>query len=133
VSLASGAADRDVEGIERLARGYDNEVYRVTLTGELVVYVQIRRHGEGSMEQEAWAMGLARAPGVPVPDILTVDPACDAADGHPVMVVAAASGQQLEEALSTASDQEQGQMLSGLVEVLARLHSIEDARGMATR
>ena len=119
------AADRDVEDIERLARGYDNEVYRVRLTGELVVYVRIRRHGEGTLEQEAWAMGRARASGVPVPEVLAVDPACDAADGHPVMVVASAPGQQLEEAIATASDPERVELLSGVGEVLARLHSID--------
>ena len=118
VEVAVRAAGRDVEGIERLARGYDNEVYRVRLAGELVVYVRIRRHSEGTLEQEAWAMGLARAGGVPVPDILAVDPACDAADGHPVMVVAAAPGQQLEEALATASDLERYELLSGVGEML---------------
>ena len=60
VRLAERAAGRHVEEIERFVRGYDNEVYRVTLTGELVVYVRIRRHGEGTLEQEAWAMDLAR-------------------------------------------------------------------------
>lgn len=125
VGLAARAAGRDVESIERLARGYDNEVYRVTLTNELVVYVRIRRHGEGTLDQEAWAMRLARAGGVPVPEILAVDPACDGADGHPVMVVAAAPGQQLEAALAAASAQERHQILSGLGEELARLHLIE--------
>jgi len=125
VEVAVRAASRDVEGIERLARGYDNEVYRVRLAGELVVYVRIRRHGEGTLEQEAWAMSLARAGGVPVPDILAVDSACDAADGHPVMVIAAAPGQQLQEAITTASAPERQQLLSGVGEVLARLHSID--------
>jgi aminoglycoside phosphotransferase (APT) family kinase protein len=125
VEVAARAAGRDVEGIERLARGYDNEVYRVSLTGQLVVYVRIRRHGEGTLEQEAWAMDRARAGGVPVPDILAVDPACDAADGHPVMVVAAAPGQQLEEAIATASDPQRHELLSGVGELLARLHSID--------
>ena len=125
VEVAARAVGREVEGVERLARGYDNEVYQVRLAGELVVYVRIRRHGEGTLEQEAWAMGLARAAGVPVPDILAVDPACDAADGHPVMVVAAAPGQQLEAAMTTASDPERDELLSGVGEVLARLHSID--------
>jgi aminoglycoside phosphotransferase (APT) family kinase protein len=100
-------------------------VYRVRLAGESVVYVRIRRHGEGTLEQEAWAMGLARAGGVPVPEVLAVDPACDAADGHPVPVVAAARGQQLEEALATASDPERYELLSGVGGVLARSHSID--------
>jgi aminoglycoside phosphotransferase (APT) family kinase protein len=125
VEVAARATGRDVERIERVARGYDNEVYRVRLAGALVVYVRIRRHGEGTLEQEAWAMGLARTGGVPVPDILAVDLACDAADGHPVMVVAAAPGQQLEEAIARASDPERAELLSGVGEVLARLHSID--------
>ena len=124
VEIAARAAGSAVEGVERLARGYDNEVYRVTLTAEVVVYVRIRRHGEGTLEQEAWAMGLARAAGVPVPDVLAVDPACDAADGHPVMVVAAAPGEQLEEALLSTSDPERHELLAGVGEMLARLHSV---------
>ena len=124
VRLAERAAGRNVEEIERFVRGYDNEVYRVTLTGELVVYVRIRRHGEGTFEQEAWAMDLARAGGVRVPEVLAVDSGSDVADGHPVMVVAAAPGQQLEGVLAAASDVERHQILSGLGVELARLHSI---------
>ena len=96
----------------------------MTLTGELVVYVRIRRHGEGTFEQEAWAMDLARAGGVRVPDVLAIDSGSDVADGHPVMVVAAAPGQQLEGVLAAASDVERHQILSGLGVELARLHSI---------
>ena len=48
-------------------------------------------------------MGPARAAGVPVPDILAVDPACDAADGHPVMMVAAASGRWPRASSDTAT------------------------------
>lgn len=125
VRIASGAVDREIEDIRRLARGYDNEVYRVTVTGELVLYVRIRRHGEGTLEQEVWAMELARAGGVPVPDVLSVDPSCEAADGYPVTVVAAAPGLQLEGALATASGRERRQLLAGLGEMLARLHVID--------
>ena len=67
VEVAARAAGRDVEDIERLARGYDNEVYRVRLAGELVVYVRIRRHGEGTLEQEAWRGGTRWRS--PVPDV----------------------------------------------------------------
>ncbi|WP_157677126.1 phosphotransferase family protein [Auraticoccus monumenti] len=123
--LAAQATGHDVETIERLARGYDNEVHRVTLTGELVVYVRIRRYGEGTQEQEAWAMDLARAGGVAVPDVLLVDAASENADGHPVMVVAAARGQQLEEVLAAVTDQQRHQLLSNVGHELARLHSID--------
>lgn len=124
VRLAERAAGRHVEAIERLIRGYDNEVYRATLADGLVVYVRIRRHGEGTLEQEAWAMELARTSGVPVPEVLDVDSASDVADGHPVMVVTAAPGQQLGEVLAAASDAERHQILTGLGAALARLHSI---------
>lgn len=69
-------------------------------------------------------MELARTGGVPVPEVLDVDAASDLADGHPVMVVAAAPGQQLEGVLAAASDAERRQVLSGLGGELARLHSI---------
>ncbi len=124
VHLAERAAGRTVEGLERIVRGYDNEVYRVELAGGFAVYVRIRRHGKGGFDQEAWAMGLARAGGVPVPDVLAVDAESDHADGHPVMVVAAAPGRQLEIMLAAASDAERHQVLSALGVELARLHSI---------
>ena len=69
-------------------------------------------------------MGLARDGGVPVPEVLAVDAASDVADGHPVMVVAAAAGRQLGLMLDAASDAERHQVLSALGEQLARLHSI---------
>jgi len=108
----------------RIVRGYDNEVYRIGLSGGHVVYVRIRRQGEGSFDQEAWAMSLAREAGVPVPEVLAVDTVSDAEGRHPAMVVADATGHQLEASMGTLSDPQRRRVLVDLGTVLARLHSI---------
>jgi aminoglycoside phosphotransferase (APT) family kinase protein len=124
VQLAERAVGRRVEDVERIVRGYDNEVYRIESAGRLIVYLRIRRHGEGGFDQEAWAMGLARNRGIPVPEVLAVDTVSDAEGEQPVMVVAAAPGQQLEVKLASVSETDRHRALVDLGSVLAQLHSI---------
>ena len=67
VRRATGAT---ASAIERVIRGYDNEVYRARV-GTQTVFVRIKRFGEEpTFAGELWAMEAARGAGVPVPEIL---------------------------------------------------------------
>lgn len=124
VRLAEKADGGHVEKVERVVRGYDNEVYRVGLAAGLAVYVRIRRYGEGQLDQEVWAMAQARDAGLPVPEVLAMDAASELTGGHPVMVVAAAAGRPLEQVLARASPADRQRVLIRLGSTLAQLHSV---------
>lgn len=122
-AVVDEALDLGASQVARIARGYDNEVYRVTLVDDRIVYLRIRRPDEGTYEHEAWAMSLARDVGVRVPEVLAVEASSDPADGRPIMIIAAAAGRQLETTISR-SDRFDSRLLVSLGEELARLHTI---------
>ncbi len=81
---------------QRIARGYDNEVYRVDLASGITVFVRIRR-SEGGFDDELWAMAQARDHGVPVPDVIGVDVVAGDQGSRSAMVISQAPGRQLRE------------------------------------
>lgn len=147
VATATGHASLSGAGLIRLSRivdGYDNEVYRADLgvprqRDPTVVYVRIRRYGEGTFDEEAQAMAWAREAGVPVPEVIMTcelatpsnpsipsDPADPGRRGtaRGVMVVAAASGRSLDTTFEALSPGRRDQVLTNLGRTLAQLHAV---------
>lgn len=58
---------------EKIARGYDSEVYLVHTRNDGDVVVRIRHHGGAPFADEAWALAQCRSAGVPVPDVLLIE------------------------------------------------------------
>lgn len=86
VRRATGSGIRD---LERIIRGYDNEVYRVRTDDDQEVAVRLRRFGEEerSPEGEAWAIERARDAGAPAPTVMFAG-SVDLDDGtFPVLVL----------------------------------------------
>lgn len=108
--LVQRACGQSVAAVERLISGDENEVYRVNLARGGTVFVRIGRPDAPPLKlyREAWAMEYARRAGVPVPDVVTVEPIAsheDARheDARHAMVVTAAPGQQLGDLLASMS------------------------------
>ncbi|MFC7625421.1 phosphotransferase family protein [Microlunatus sp. GCM10028923] len=109
--------------LDRIARGYDNEVYRVTLDSGTCVYVRIRSRGDDFTE-ELWAMSQARDHGVPVPEIVGVDRISDDHGDRAAMVITPAPGRQFAESADKLTTEERGSALADLGRVVARLHEV---------
>ncbi|GAA2760133.1 phosphotransferase family protein [Actinopolymorpha rutila] len=130
VRLAERATGHRVVDLRRVMRGYDNEVYRVELTGDLAVYVRIPGPGKNGFVHEAWAMEQARGAGVPVPEVLLIDTVrgeasdADEADERHAMVLAEAPGRQLGTVLASLSTARRRAAMVNVGRVLARLHSV---------
>lgn len=123
VGLAERATGRRVGEVERVVRGYDNEVYRVGLDGGAVVYPRIRPAGDRGQPDEVWAMKRARAAGVPVPDVLASE-VVDTEEGErEAMVVASAPGRELAKLLPSLTRNERRSAMAAVGRVLALLHS----------
>lgn len=130
VGLVERATRRGVVEVERIVRGDENEVYRVGLVDGGVVYPRIRLSASdgdvelGEVEQEAWAMDRARAAGVPVPEVLSVERVESTTDARAAMVMVAAPGRQLAELLPTLRAGERRTAMTELGRTLARLHEV---------
>ncbi|MGH3503180.1 MAG: phosphotransferase family protein, partial [Nocardioidaceae bacterium] len=124
--LARRATGEEVVSVERLVAGDEYEVYRVELVGSWVVYPRICVPGmpAGKAAWEAWAMGRARAGGVPVPEVLTVQDVADGDEKRGAMVVAAARGRQLATILPALTPSRRSAVLADLGRVLGRLHAV---------
>ncbi|MGW0232061.1 phosphotransferase family protein [Actinopolymorpha singaporensis] len=124
VGLAERATGRCVVEVERVVRGYDNEVYRVGLDDGGVVYPRIRPAGDHGHTDEVWAMEQARAAGVPVPDVLASE-VVDTEEGErEAMVVSCAPGRALAALLPSLTGNERRSAMAAVGRVLALLHSV---------
>jgi aminoglycoside phosphotransferase (APT) family kinase protein len=124
--LASRATGSDTRIHHKIVDGYDNEVYRVEMGDGQVVFVRIRRFGERTLEQEAWAMEQCRIAGVPVPDVLHLDSVSIESDQQlEAMVVAEVEGESLSAHWESLTERERNQVVAGAGQVLSKIHSVE--------
>ncbi|GIX08253.1 MAG: hypothetical protein KatS3mg115_2656 [Candidatus Poribacteria bacterium] len=108
----------------RVIAGYDSEVYFVQTKAKGRYVLKIRRRGEVTYQEEAWAIERCRTAGVPVPEVLLVDQVPLEEGLHEVMVQRRLDGRpfaQLEGRLSY-SQVERFYVAAG--EVLGRIHSV---------
>jgi aminoglycoside phosphotransferase (APT) family kinase protein len=119
--LVLRASGNDAIDIERVIRGYDNEVHRARLADGRVVYVRIGRTADKDFDGELWAMEQARAGGVPVPEVLLRDAV---EDDRPVMVLAAAPGRPLDTVLGSLSPDRRHAAMVEIGRTLAVLNAV---------
>lgn len=124
IELAEQASHQGVDHLERLTLGDENEVYRAALSNGTVVYVRIRRPGEGAFAPEVWAMQQAEAAGVPVPRLLGVEELSSDAGPRSAMVIAESPGRQLEKLLPNMSDQQRRRVMANVGRALALIHTV---------
>jgi Ser/Thr protein kinase RdoA (MazF antagonist) len=132
VGLAGRATGRCAVGVERVVRGYDNEVHRVRVDDGSVVYTRVRwPRGPGDhddrvgIQWEVWAMERAREAGVPVPAVLSTEVVDSGQGEREAMVVAAATGRELVAVLPSLSGSERRQAMADVGRVLAVVHTVE--------
>lgn len=124
VGMVERAAGYRVDQLQRLTVGDENEVYRVRLIDDSVVYARIRRPGDGSFEPEAWAMEQARSAGTAIPHVLTVEE-IETEDGpRSAMLIAESSGRQLAAVLPVLTQDQRRRAMVNLGRELARLHTV---------
>lgn len=66
------ATGKEIKEKQRVVAGEVNEVYRVTTTSGLVVFLRIARKSKPEFGQEVWAINQAKKIGLPVPETLLV-------------------------------------------------------------
>jgi aminoglycoside phosphotransferase (APT) family kinase protein len=125
-SFVERVTNGSVVAVERLVDGDEYEVHRVDLAGARTVYVRICLPDTptGKPHREARAMELARLAGVPVPEVLAVEPIAADDGEREAMVVAAATGSQLSDLLPSLSFDQRRAVMMDLGRVLTVLHSV---------
>lgn len=124
IGLAESGSSERVLDLERLTLGDENEVYRAGLSDGTVVYVRIRRPGEGAFGPEVWAMQQADSAGVATPRLLALEEISSDAGPRSAMVIAESPGRQLEALLPTMSEQERHLVMTNIGRTLALLHTV---------
>lgn len=126
LALIERATDRRVETLDRVVRGYDNEVHRAGMTDDTAVFIRIRRPGESDSDypSEVAAMRWARQAGVPVPDVLALERIATPAGDRDAMLVAQARGRQLAGLLPALTADERRRAMRGVGRTLALLHTV---------
>lgn len=123
VALVESVMSAEVQGLERITKGYANEVYRVALSQGPPVYVRIRRHGRVAFADEAWALEACRRAGVLVPTVHTVT-TLEAPEPLEVMILAAVPGRPLGEVWDGLPEVSRRQVMTRVGAALRVMHGI---------
>jgi Ser/Thr protein kinase RdoA (MazF antagonist) len=125
-ALVRNAVGARIDRVDRIVEGYDNEVYRVRCVDGEDVVVRILRFGGDSTRSaaEAWAIGQARAAGVPAPEILLLDTVRIDGSEFPVMVQRTAPGRPLAEVVDRLSERQRHDLLAEIGGLIARLNGV---------
>lgn len=122
------AVGAEIVRVDRILEGYSNEVYRVRATDDQDLVVRILRYDDdispSASGGEARAIDLARAAGVPAPEILLLDTIEIDGREFPVMVQRTVPGLPLSEVIDRLSELQLQQVLTRLGELIARLNGI---------
>lgn len=109
---------------QKVVRGNDNEVYRVSTDEQHAFIVRIHRDGEVTLSEEHWAIGLCQAAGVLVPQVRFVGIIESASERLEVMVQDALPGQPLSELARTLGRDQISGALHQAGRELAKIHTI---------
>lgn len=128
--LVRSAAATRIERVDRIVEGYENEVYRVRCTDGQDAVVRILRFGRFAGDStrsagEAWAIGQARAAGVPAPEILLLDTVRIDGSEFPVMVQRAVPGRPLADVVDDLSGRQRHDVLAEIGGLIARLKEVQ--------
>ena len=126
VSVSERATGRKVVTTERLISGDENEVHRIRLDDDSVIYLRVAWPGAPAKRtrDEAWAMEQARAGGVPAPEVIATS-MIESADGErAAMVLRSVPGRPLDQVLPSLSIASRAAVLEEFGRTLRTLHSI---------
>lgn len=110
--------------LEKLVRGYDNEVYAIQTRQRLDYMVRIQQHGDTGFAEEQWAIERCRAVGVPVPEICYVGLLTVGDQRKPVMVQRRIPGRPLAEVYATLKPTDPAHVFRQVGAMLSEIHSI---------
>ena len=113
-----------VTNLERITRGYVNEVYRADFSSNPSVFVRIRRRGGAAFSSEAWALGECHRAGVPVPKVYAVT-TLEAEEPLEVMILASILGRPLGDKWPELDEPSQARAMRSVGEALGLMHGIE--------
>lgn len=122
--LICQVTDDEPISLEKLVRGYDNEVYAVQTRQGHDYIVRLRQHGGAGYAEEQWAIQRSRAVGVPAPEICYVGLLPVGDQRKPVMVQRRVPGRPLAEIYATLSQEERTHIFRQIGALLSKLHSI---------
>jgi aminoglycoside phosphotransferase (APT) family kinase protein len=127
INLAEKATGGSVVDVERLVEGAEYEVHRARLVDGRTVFARFTLPDEpiDKLQSEATAMVLARAAGVPVPEVFGVGPIVVGDVERQSMVVEEAHGRQLSGLLESLSLADRNAIMVDIGRVLSMLHSVE--------
>lgn len=107
-----------------IPKGFACESWRVaTDTGELVVKLRRQMTDAAKLRSQAEATRLARAAGVPAPEILYAGLSATL-NGHPLMILRYLPGTDAEEALPHLDNSQRTAFFADFGDAIGRLHSI---------
>jgi aminoglycoside phosphotransferase (APT) family kinase protein len=122
--LAERASGQAPTARQKIVRGYDSEVYRITTRGGADFVVRIHHRGGADFANEAWAIEQCRRAGVPAPEVLLVEHLL--VDGQPreVMVQRAVPGRPLCEIHAALSRDQLAEIWRQIGAALGAIHSV---------
>ena len=124
-ALVKRATSQEPVRRAKIVRGYENEVYSVETRQQAAYIVKIRRFGEVTFQQEAWAMERCREAGAPVSEVLLVDTIQSGGKSFDAMVQRSAFGQPLNEILWKLKRSDLDKVLHQVGEVLGCIHNVQ--------
>ncbi len=127
--LVRRATLSDIDRVDRIMEGYSNEVYRVRCADEQDVIVRILRFDDDTTSAasagEAWAIGCARAVGVPAPEVLLLDTVRVDGAEFPAMAQRTVPGRPLDKIIDHLSERQRHDVLTELGGMTARINGIQ--------
>ncbi len=129
----------EIDQVDRIVEGYENEVYRVRCVDRQDVVIRILRFGRFAGDStrsaaEVWAIEQAHAAGLPAPEILLHETVRLGGSDFPVMVQRTVPGRPLAEVVDRLSERQRHVVLAEIGGLIARLNRVEvdDERGWTT-
>ncbi|MBM7787854.1 phosphotransferase family protein [Tenggerimyces flavus] len=123
------AVGAGIDRVDRIVEGYSNEVYRVWCADGQDVVVRILRFDHdtsfAASAGEAAAIDLARAVGVPAPEILLHEMVGIDGSEFPVMVQRTVPGRPLGEIVDSLSERQRHDVLVEIGELIARINGVQ--------
>lgn len=110
--------------LEKLVRGYDNEVYVIQTRQGRDYIVRIQQHGEIGFAEEQWAIERCRAVGVPVPEICHIGAITVGDQSKSVMVQHRSPGRPLAEVYTTLKSADLAHVFRQVGAMLSKIHSV---------
>lgn len=123
VAFIQRAVGSQPEGITKIIKGNDHEVYDVTPARGSAVIVRIAHQTEHRLEAERWALDAARASGVPTPQVLLLEQTEFEGKKLTICIEEKMRGRSLDELMDAGEDV--SAVIPQLGVLLGRIHTVK--------